>query len=208
MTNVLLTPATPAYKPDLGRKPHRRYRIVRLKFEEIVMAREVHKLSNRQAARAIGLRGAKEFEEAYELLKQFGKDIILNSDWTGVEHVLYACFPHYQRDPQFHALLDEFRDPRPREQTAPVLPVPTQSREPNAVPLPSTSVAAPAAPEPAGEPASPTPEGAGENAPPNPESSGSSRPPIVRSFGSSSKRDPAIVAMEEQERRQKLGQTT
>ena len=182
MTDVLLTPIAPAYKADLGRKPHTRYRIIRGKFEEIVRARDELKLSDRQAALKIGLRGAKEFAEAYELLKRNGEAIIMRNDWTGVEHVVYARFPHYQRDPLFLVLLDEFKDMRPREQAAPLLPVPTAPKPPAEAP---TSPATPA-------------ETSAEGAPASPERGTAATPPVVvRKWGKPTARDPLIVAAEQ-----------
>lgn len=186
MNEVLLTPITPSLRADLGRKPHRRYRIVRGKFEEIVRARDELKLSDRQAARAVGLRGAKEFAEAYELLKRNGEPIVLHNDWTGVEEAIYALFPHYQRDPQFHALLDEFKDTRPREQAAPVLPVQTAATPPAEAPMAPVPTTAPAGPGSAGEGA----PAAVALAP------SLDTPTVIRKWGKPTARDPLVVAAE------------
>jgi hypothetical protein len=114
MKDPLLTPPQPAGKVAKGRPPHGRYRLIRSKFEEIAKARDVLRLSDRLAAKRVGLRGAREYAEAYDLLKKHGASIMAQNDWEGVEAVIYARFPRYRNDKKFHEIQAEYNDPRPR----------------------------------------------------------------------------------------------
>ena len=111
-THWLLTPIQPSNKGLHGQLPHGKYRILRAHAEEIIKARELYCWSDHHAAKVLHLRSAKDFNHAYELLKDNGRRIVERSDWSGVEAVIYSKFPAYRSSPKFHEILVEFNDPR------------------------------------------------------------------------------------------------
>lgn len=108
----LLTPPKTIVRVGKGRPPHAKYRLIRGNAENIVAARDTLQWASSRAARRLGFRVAKEYEEAYRLLKSEGAAIVMRGDWSGVEAAVYAKFPHYLYDPEFRQILAEFNDPR------------------------------------------------------------------------------------------------